>query len=284
MPSPNRGHVRRKLVLLAVVLLSFPFLVAQARTPVIKGSTLLVDTDDTCHLFMDDEDKGLVTADHSQKFKVDLGDHILKCTVEGIPDLVWRKVVSVKDSSQVAAVITLKALHLQYDQAVAKAKNQNNEAAAAAARQLQEAEAAQKEQAAAIAEIPQRAFEMVKGDWRGTFAWADNGGTEPIEYQFNAIQGGLIIADVNSRGRIFRYTFKPVSLNRLEGVNRVCIASQVKEYQKPGAPKDKDGWAECWGWKPKGPPVTYQEDSTITVTGDNHMVYKSWSGEVILTR
>jgi len=35
-------------------------------------------------------------------------------------DLVWRKVLEPKDSSQGVAVVSLKALHLQYNQAVAK--------------------------------------------------------------------------------------------------------------------------------------------------------------------
>src|ERR1039458_5144922 len=164
-----RTACRTALVLLAGIPLFSPFALAQTRQPVTKGSTLLVDTDDTCHLFVDDEDKGVITPAQSQKFKVNLGDHILKCTIENIPDLVWRKVVSVKDSSQVAAVIALKALHLQYSQAVTKVNSQNNEANSVAARQLQEAEAAEKQREAAKADVPQKMFEMVKGNWEGAY-------------------------------------------------------------------------------------------------------------------
>ena len=77
-----------------------------------KTATLVVDTDDACHFFIDDEDKGQITADASHKFTVSIGDHILKCKNDSIPDLVWRKVVEVKDTSQVAAVVSLKGLHI----------------------------------------------------------------------------------------------------------------------------------------------------------------------------
>lgn len=139
----------RILIRLTPVLLFAPCLWAVAGQTGNTGSTLLVDTDDACRLVIDDEDKGVITPDKSQKFKVSLGQHILKCTVESVPALAWRKIVDVKDSSQVAAVITLKALHVQYDQAVTKAKTQKDEATAAAARQLQEAEAAEKQREAA---------------------------------------------------------------------------------------------------------------------------------------
>lgn len=160
MASHNFRPPRRYFVLLSVIFLLGPSLSAQTKQPVTKGSPLLVDTDDTCHLFVDDEDKGVISPDHSQKFNVTIGEHILKCTVDGVPDLVWRKVVDAKESSQVAAVIALKALHLQYDQALTKAKSQKVEADAAATKQLAEAEAAEKQR-------PAQVLEMLRGTWHG---------------------------------------------------------------------------------------------------------------------
>src|SRR5262245_45813195 len=67
-----------------------------------QTGTLLVDTDDTCQLTVDDEDKGEITPDKDMKFSVGLGQHVLKCKIKSAPDLVWRKVVDVKSTSQVA--------------------------------------------------------------------------------------------------------------------------------------------------------------------------------------
>ena len=44
-----------------------------------KTTTLLVDTDDTCHLFVDGEDKGTITPNAPQKFMTGPDEHILKC-------------------------------------------------------------------------------------------------------------------------------------------------------------------------------------------------------------
>ncbi len=101
---------------------------SRAQKPGTKQDTLLVDTDDTCHLFVDDDDKGEITPAATLKFNVAVGEHILKCRIDEVPDLVWRKVVDVKDAEQAAAIVSLKALHLQYNQAVAKAKAGQDEA------------------------------------------------------------------------------------------------------------------------------------------------------------
>lgn len=82
-------------------------------------ATLLVDTDDKCRLVLDGADQDVITPDQSKKLQVAFGEHVLKCTIETAPDLIWRKVIEVKTADQVAALVALKALHIQYDQAVA---------------------------------------------------------------------------------------------------------------------------------------------------------------------
>lgn len=243
------------LVLLAGIPLFSTFVIAQTRQPVTKGSALLVDTDDTCHLFVDDEDKGVITPDQSKRFKVDLGDHILKCTVEGIPDLVWRKVVSVKDSSQVAAVITLKALHLQYSQAVTKVQSQKQENESAAAKQLREAEAEEKQREDAKAEFPQKMFEQVKGHWSCTFTMQSS--TFYYSLDLVSIEDGIIVGNFSTiatsslpfaptSGTKSRLVFKPEP-GRLvgTGLTHCELAIGPKGMTKPGAKKDKEGYAEC---------------------------------------
>jgi hypothetical protein len=76
---------------------------------------------------MDGTDQGVITPDQSKKMEVPFGEHVLKCTIEAVPDLVWRKVIEVNNSNQVAALVTLKALHVQYDAALV----QRNKAALA---------------------------------------------------------------------------------------------------------------------------------------------------------
>ena len=46
---------------------------SQTKQPATKQAVLLIDTDDSCRLFVDGEDKGIVTPEQSQKFKVALG-------------------------------------------------------------------------------------------------------------------------------------------------------------------------------------------------------------------
>lgn len=89
-----------------------------------KPGLVLVDTDDPCHLTLDGTDEGVISPTATKKLEVSIGEHILKCTIESIPDLVWRKVVEVKNSDQIAALIALKALHLQYDDATSQLQKQ----------------------------------------------------------------------------------------------------------------------------------------------------------------
>jgi hypothetical protein len=223
-----------------------------------RGTALLVDTDEPCRLFVDDEDKGVITPAQSQRYKVNLGEHILKCTVESAPDLVWRKVVDVKDSSQVAAVIALKALHLQYEQAVAKAKNEKDGANAAAAQQMQEAEAAEKQREAleeqrqaTKAAAPQQMFEMVKGDWHGVLVDTVLGATvqTTYEFRFDVVEdnGAIDGYETLSNKDEFKDTYATVPPDRLELVGSLCFLTKNKRIMKAGATKDKQGWADCMG-------------------------------------
>jgi hypothetical protein len=79
-------------------------------------------------LTVDDQDEGILTPAQSKKISVGFGDHIVKCVVEGTPDLMWRKLVQVKNTEQVAAMIGLKALHVQYDDAVRQVQQQKENA------------------------------------------------------------------------------------------------------------------------------------------------------------
>jgi hypothetical protein len=222
--------------LVAAILIVSPILTQQSapptkpsstKQPASKTSVLLIDTDDTCRLLVDGEDKGVISPDHSQKFNVTIGEHILKCTVETVPDLVWRKVVDAKDSSQVAAVITLKALHIQYGQAEAKVKSQKDEADAAAGRRLKEAEAAEKEREAAKADAPKKMFELVKGEWKGVLVTENPPPigtiTSNVDVRFE-FEGGVIVAfwtDLSlpsKKRRTFQFKFTPVPPNLLKGI------------------------------------------------------------------
>lgn len=73
---------------------------------------------------MDGSDGSLVTPDAVPKINVRSGGHILKCVIEKSPDLVWRQVIETKSGEQSAALISLKALHVQHDQAVPQATAQ----------------------------------------------------------------------------------------------------------------------------------------------------------------
>jgi hypothetical protein len=220
----------------------------QAATSKGKQAVLLVDTDDSCHLFVDDEDKGVITADASQKFKVSFGDHILKCKIEDIPDLVWRKVVSVKDSSQVAAVITLKALHLQYNQAVTNVQSQKQEANAVDTKKLREAEAEEQQREVAKAEVPQKFYDLVRGQW---YEQEDLGGGMGVRttLDFEDVQNGLLSASLkvedtgsnHTFGNLWKGTFTPVLPNLLATRIMECVSKE-----QPVKPNSKQSqWASC---------------------------------------
>ena len=247
-----------------------------------QNGTLLVDTDDTCQLFLDDEDKGEITPDKAQKFTVGLGEHILKCKIKSTPDLVWRRVVDVQDKSQVAAVVSLRALHLQYDQAaVAKAKNDQ----ASAGRQLEEAEAQIRQRQKSKVEMPQVMLSLVHGNWQGV-SHATVGSTtisESYQYNFTGIEDGRIVAYLIFGGRMrYKDVFTPVAPNRLEGQTELCISTKDKSLMKPGAKKDADGWADCWG-KHKRPPELLPKDAIIQINGST-LTYTDPSGSFTLTR
>jgi tetratricopeptide (TPR) repeat protein len=93
--------------------------------------TLVVDSDDTCRLTLDGTDEGVITPNGAKTIRVNFGQHVLKCSVENIPDLVWRKVIEVKSTEQVAAVISLRALHIQFEEAVEKLNKSKSQPIAA---------------------------------------------------------------------------------------------------------------------------------------------------------
>jgi len=244
-----------------------------------KTTTLLVDTDDTCHFFIDDEDKGQITPDISHKFTVNLGNHILKCKNDAIPDLVWRKVVDVKDSSQAAAVVSLKGLHIQYDQAVTKAQNQKAEADTVAAKKLAEAEAEEKEREAAKAAIPQQLAQMLQG------TWADKKESMTFYYEFGPIQNDAIELLISSTQLKWKMRVTPVSSNRLvseEGF--VCWKTYTKKFARDGAAKDAEGWMECDDSKMKSKHMESSGHTEITVVNSNRLEMKAPGLVVILTR
>lgn len=150
------------LVFAAVLAATVQSANGQAKKPAPPTTVLLVDTDDTCHLTVDDEDEGIITPDAPKKINVGLGSHIVKCVVENIPDLVWRKVIEAKSSEQAAAIVALKALHMQYDQAVGQVHQQQQKAAATEEKAKTDA-----------AEFPEKLFRAIKGVWRVDVAPTD---------------------------------------------------------------------------------------------------------------
>ena len=271
-------------ILVAAIWVVVGFMMGQAQNAqqaANQNGTLLVDTDDTCQLFLDDEDKGEITPDKAQKFTVGLGEHILKCKIKSTPDLVWRRVVDVQDKSQVAAVVSLRALHLQYDQAAAaKVKNDQTNAG----RQLEEAEAQIRLRQKSKVEMPQVMLSLVHGNWQGV-SHATVGSTtisESYQYNFTAIEDGRIVAYLIFGGRMrYKDTFTPVAPNRLEGLTELCISTKDKSLMKPGAKKDSDGWTDCWGHN--RPPEPLPKDAIIQINGST-LTYTDPSGSFTLTR
>ena len=270
-------------ILVSAILIVAGFVSAHAQSgqpSVDKSGTLLVDTDDTCQLFLDDEDKGEVTPDKALRFSVGVGEHILKCKIKSAPDLVWRKVINVKDTSQVAEVVALRTSHLQYDQ-MAKAKNDP----AAANRQLEEAETQVRLRQKAQTEMPQMMFELVKGNWQGMSQGTAGSPriSESYQYHFAGLEDGHIVAYLTLGGTMrYKETFTPVPPDRLQGVTQLCVATTDKQFMKSGGKKDADGWAECWG-KHNRPPEPYAKDAIIQING-NTLMYSDPSGSFTLTR
>lgn len=247
-----------------------------------QNGTLLVDTDDTCQLFLDDEDKGQITPDNALKFNVGPGQHILKCKIKNIPDLVWRKVVEVKSASQVAEVVSLRASHLQYDQAAATKARVDQ---ASASRQLEEAEAQLRQSQRSKGEMPHVMFELVKGNWQGV-SQATVGSTtisDSYQYHFAGLEDGHIVAYLTLGGKTrYKETFTPVPPNRLQGETRLCVSTTDKQFMKPGGKKDAEGWADCWG-KHNRPPEPYPKDAIIQINSST-LTYTDPTGSFTLTR
>jgi hypothetical protein len=267
----------------SVILIVAGFVSAHAQggqPPVDRSATLLVDTDDTCQLFLDGEDKGEVAPDRALKFSVGVGEHILKCKIKSAPDLVWRKVINAKDTSQVAEVVALRALHLQYDQ-MAKAKNDP----ATVNRQLQDAETQVRLRQRAQTEMPQMMFDLVKGNWKGmSQGTADTARIgESYQYHFAGVEDGHIVAYLTLGGTMrYKETFTPMPPDRLQGVTKLCVATTDKQFMKPGGKKDADGWAECWG-KHNRPPEPFAKDAIIQINNST-LMYSDPSGSFTLTR
>ncbi|HEY2364316.1 MAG TPA: hypothetical protein VGK36_24570 [Candidatus Angelobacter sp.] len=270
-------------MLVSAIFMVAGFVNAQAQSgqpSVDRSATLLVDTDDTCQLFVDDEDKGEITPDKALKSTVGLGDHILKCKIKSAPDVVWRKVINVKDTSQVAEVVALRPLHLQYDQ-MARAKNDP----AAVNRQLEETDAQLRLRQKAATEMPQMMFDLVKGNWQGmSQGTADIARTsESYQYHFAGLENGHIVAYLTLGGTMrYKETFTPVPPNRLQGETTVCVASTDKQFMKSGSKKDAGGWADCWG-KHNRPPEPYAKDAIIQINGST-LTYSDPTGSFTLTR
>jgi hypothetical protein len=159
---------------------------AQIAKPAAAGSIVMVDTDDSCRLTVDDRDEGIITPDHAKKISVGLGDHILKCGVENVPDLCWRKIVQTKKSGQTIAMITLRALHIRYEQAVAQAdqrKAQSEQAARAAADR-----AARQQEAASAYEAKRQRIQAQIDDLKDE-AEATEGAAENFDQQARILEG-----------------------------------------------------------------------------------------------
>jgi hypothetical protein len=246
-----------------------------------QTGTLLVDTDDACLLTIDDEDKGEITPDKDMKFSVGLGQHVLKCKIKSAPDLVWRKVVDVKSTAQVAEVVALRDLHLQYNQAAA-AKSKND--LANTNRQLEDAEAQVKLRQRAKTEMPQAMFALIQGNWQGV-SQATVGSaaiSDSYQYRFAGVEDGRIVAYLTFGGRIrYKDTFNPVPPNRLEGETELCVSTKDKNLMKPGAKRDVDGWADCWGHN--RPPEPYAKSAIIQINGST-LTYTDPTGSFTLTR
>lgn len=221
-----------------------------------KTATLLVDTDDACHFFIDDQDKGTITAENSSTFNVTLGEHLLKCKNDSIPDLMWRKAIEVKDGSQVVAVVSLKSLHIQYDQAVSKAQNQKAEADAAAAKQLAEAQAEEKEREAAKAAAPLQVAEMLRGSWFMHVSDPSYGYEGDVNYVITPLENGAIEVVTLQTMKKFRMVATPVSSTPGQFVSEegsVCWKVNTHDKwaikkmgaMKKGAQIDAEGWTDC---------------------------------------
>lgn len=268
-------------------------------------SVILVDTDDDCHLTIDDTDQGVVTPSQSKKVSVPPGEHVVKCVVDGVPDLVWRKVVEVKSSAQSAAMVSLKALHIQYNEAAAKAQRLKEEADAQQQQDRKDELQRQEQARRAKDEFPQKMSELIKGRWvtnesvtdtsvpgLGTgnikvgnelmFQQLDSSGT--IGFTLNQWSSGSFVGVSSSftyDSTVYAGTLKPEMPNRLVGeascvgttmhlskanLKRSGEAEQTKLSQPPEGQAGKN-WYSCQE-KSKGPysyPMTVVNTNQIDI-------------------
>lgn len=253
-------------------------------------SVVLADTDDTCHLFLDDTDEGTITPAQSRKLKATPGEHIVKCSVEGIPDLLWRKVIEVKLGSQSAIVISLKALHIQHDQAIEQQNKHQEQAAAAAEEEEKErlhaqaaekaAEEEQKAQAAAAAaakveaarreeeEFPQRLFAQVKGDWNSEVScqqqtWDDH---ETRRIDFLSVEGSTVTAQFEDH---YSAVFHPGGFQQLPPNVVDNNFSVSLETSRPNVLAQGDGFVvrvlSSERIEVRGPHLSNCSDSAVTI-------------------
>jgi len=155
-----------------------------------RKTVLLVDTDDPCRLSVDEDDQGVITPAEGKKITIAIGEHVVKCSIEDAPDLVWRKVVDA-GQDQVAAMVALKSLHLQYNQALDARKQQQEQAQAEEEKQKQYAE-----------HLPEITFANIKGTWRWkghqTFNDAFGSGSvdSDVTLEFQDLKSGTIITQI----------------------------------------------------------------------------------------
>lgn len=255
---------------------------SQTKKPVASTTILLVDTDDSCRLTVDDQDEGVITPDQSKKIKVGLGDHIVKCVVENAPDLVWRKVVVAKSSEQAAAIVALKALHIQYDQAVGQAQQQKQQAAAAE----QKRETDEKE-------FPGRFFGAVKGVWRVNERKVADDPAEPSGpkitwneeniLEFKNLNGLIIDAQLtyNRDGAIYRSTLYSVSFKISPPTPNLTQEGElhcIKYTQTSTFGKNKNQPQTRTCGDPKNRPLQ------IRVLDSTHLELTNWGAVSVLTK
>jgi|HubBroStandDraft_4_1064222.scaffolds.fasta_scaffold95235_2 hypothetical protein len=292
----TRVHSKTKM---ALVFAAIPFLTGaplwQTTGRSVQGSSsqksvVLVDTDDDCHLSVDDTDKGVVTPSQSKKVSVPPGEHVVKCVVDGVPDLVWRKVVEVKESTQSAAMVSLKALHIQYNEAAAKAQRLKEEADAKQQQDKQDELQRQEQARRTEDEFPHKMSELIKGRWvtdesvtdtsvpgvetgniktgnELTFRQLDSSGA--IAFTLNQWSTGSSVGYFSSFtyfSTIYAGTLRPEMPNRLVGdascagttmhpskaqLKRIGEAEQTKLSQPPEG-QTGNNWYSCQE-KTKGP-------------------------------
>jgi hypothetical protein len=202
------------------------------------ASVVLVDTDDTCHLVLDDQDEGTISPSQSRKLSTTPGEHIVKCTVENMPDLLSRQVVQVKPGSQSVVAISLKDLHNQKQQALSQEEKQKAEKLAAAEEERTQAE----QQPVFTAKM----FDIVKGTWTGavtgygpvaiqaTFSHLDNGEIKV------ALQTVAKLSSCNPCGEVWEVALRASSASILvnDGAQR-CVSYETK------GKSDTKGWQQC---------------------------------------